>query len=402
MTYPFGPPGPCDLSDFIPVAPNHIADLLSQLDPTKSPGPDGITGLILKIAAPVISSSLARIFNCSLESGTMPQAFKCAHISPILKKKDGNRSDPANYRGISLNSILSKVLEKVVKAQLLDHFESRNTFSDFQFGFRQGRSTEQLLTLAVDSWYRARDKGLVTAIVFIDLSKAFDRVKHQQLLFLLHNAGISGIALHWFASYLTDRRQRVVIKDESSPYLDVSRGVPQGSILGPILFNLVVANLPELIRQFESTLLLFADDKTLFSSASSIREALGNVSKSLTTIASTLAKSGLSVNAQKTRLMLLMPPSLSEPTCPITIMLDSKEIAITSSIRCLGVLVSKNLSWSLHVDQIATKVSRKLGVLRQMSRQMSPAVRRMFFLSVVQPDLEYAIVRGFGDNYVHC
>ena len=202
-----------------------IEHLLSHLKLNKSPGPDGIASLMLKLAAPVICTSLARVFNRSLELGVVPRAFKCAHISPILKKKDGNRSDPTYYRGISLNSILSKVLEKVVKLQLLEHFDSQITFSDFQFGFRKGRSTEQLLALAVISWLCARDKGLVTAIIFIDLSQASDRVTHQQLLLQLHGAGISGSALCWFASYLTERQQRVITRHDSSPYMDVTRGV---------------------------------------------------------------------------------------------------------------------------------------------------------------------------------
>ena len=206
----------------------------------------------------------------------------------------------------------------------------------------------------------------------------------------LHSAGISGTALHWFASYLTERRQHVITQCDSSPYLDVSRGVSQGSILGPTLFNLAVATLPGLVEQFKSSLFLFADDKTLFSSAPSMQEAVSHVSAALSAIASALSDSGLSVNVQKTRLMIVVPSASPEACPPLT--LNSTVIALTQSMRCLGITVPDDLSWSEHVDLIAAKVSRKLGALRLTARMMPLAVRRMYFLSIVQPDLEYAIV----------
>ena len=152
----------------------------------------------------------------------------CSHLTYFEEKGWEQIRPYILQRNISeLNPVESA--EKVVKLQLLEHFDSQITFSDFQFGFRKSRSTEQLLALAVISWLCARDKGLVTAIIFIDLSKAFDRVTHQQLLLQLHGAGISGSALRWFVSYLTERQQRVITRHDSSLYMGVTRGVPQGS-----------------------------------------------------------------------------------------------------------------------------------------------------------------------------
>ena len=159
-----------------------------------------------------------------------------------------------------------------------------------------------------------------------------------------------------------------------------------------ILFNLVVASLPELVNQFRSTPLVFADDKTLFSSTSSACRAVCNLSKALSVISSTLSDSGLTVNVEKTRLMLVTPSASSEAVCSPPVLLNGSEINVTNSMRCLGVLISKNFSWRRHVDVIAAKVSRKLGVLRHMSRFMPADVRCTLFFSVIQPDLEYAIV----------
>ena len=201
-----------------------------------------------------------------------------------------------NYRPVSLNAVLSKVLEKLVRLQVEEQFDYRQPLDDMQFGFRKNRSVAQLLVRGVNGWLLARDSGLSIVVVFVDLSKAFDRVRHQPLLLGLHAAGIGGSALAWFASYLSGRYQRVVSLSGSSPYLPVTRGVPQGSVLGPLLFDLFIAHLPNLAAQYASTLLLFADDKTLYSPNRSLALAAATAFRALEAIAANLALKGLSIN----------------------------------------------------------------------------------------------------------
>ena len=207
---------------------------------------------------------------------------------------------------------------------------------DRQFGFRKHRSAAHLLARAVNDWLLARDSGAITVVVFVDLSKAFDRVHHQLLLLHLHAAGICGRALAWFASYLSGRYQRVAFAAGTSPYLPVTRGVPQESVLGPLLFNLAVAHLPQLAAEYTSTLLMFADDKTLYLSHQCLNVAAATVSKALDVIASSLELKGLSVNETKTVAMIMQPPRSIQAIPLIT--LRGSCLQVVTTARCLGCL----------------------------------------------------------------
>ena len=209
-----------------------------------------------------------------------------------------------------MNAVLSKTLERVVKEQLVEQLELKQVLDDRQFGFRNRRSTSQLLAVAANDWLLARDQGQTTVVVFIDLSKAFDCVPHQRPLVHLQSAGIAGTALSWFISYLSNRSRVVTLMNMSS-YLPVSRGAPQGSVLGPTLFNLTVAQLPRLAENNESCLLMFADDKTLYACHRDPAKAAATVTKALDLLGSTLAFEGLSVNPIQIGCKLFHKPTLS-------------------------------------------------------------------------------------------
>ena len=242
----------------------------------------------------------------------------------------------------------------------------------------------------MNDWLLARDSGLTTVVVFIDLSKAFDRVRHQPLLLDLHAAGICGSALAWFHSYLSGRFQRVVSSSGYSPYLPVTRGVPQGSVLGPLLFNLFVAHLPRLAAKHAATLLMYADDKTLYTSHRYLTCAAASASSAIETISASLEEKGLSINATKTVFMYIQPPRGAED--PVPVLVNVTPLQLVSSMRCLGVMIDDKLSWHNHVDSITAKVGRKIGVLWRVRRQMSEQARRLYLLSVIMPDLEYCAV----------
>ena len=277
----------------------------------------------------------------------------------------------------------------------------KNTFFQSSFCFvslsqRKGRSCADLLTATVDDWLLARDRKLTTAIVFLDLSKAFDNVQHEQLLLHLQKLNIGGTVLKWFSKYLKGRSQKFVLHGHVSEEFPCSKGVPQDSVLGPLLFNIHVADLHPMASWYNVSLPSFADDMSLYCSRTSLNGACSDVSTALTTISTELDRRGLKINCEKTSAMLIClrsnrfseaiagESSLANITC------DGKTIPLVSNTRLLGVIVDSNLSWKDHVDQVCLKVNRKIGALRRTFRQLTPTARRAFFLSVIHPDLEYA------------
>lgn len=387
-TAPQGPSSLSDLNAFDPVHAEEVRYLLDSLEPRKAPGPDGIPPALLKLASHDLAPSLALIFNSSLQLGVFPTAFRIANITPVLKDKHGDRVAPANYRPISLTSVLGKVLEKLVLKRVTEHWQEESIFHDNQFGFLPHRSTTQLLAKIVNDWHIARDANRTTAVAFIDLSKAFDKVRHQMLLLSLHSAGIGGAALQWFSSYLQGRSQRVVLPGNCSDVRQVTSGVPQGTILGPILFNIYVRNLPQLAAGVGSELPMFADDMTLYYTSNSVTSAAAGLTSSLSVIHEHLADLGLSMNMTKSVVMFVQKRPLS--VAP-DIVVSGTVLNVVPSVRCLGVLIDDRLTWTPQVDHTIVKVCQKIGILRRCFRQLSPDCRRIYLVSVILPDFEYAV-----------
>ena len=269
---PCGPPAQDAMVEFAEVSEEQVEHLLKNLDASKSGGPDDIPPWLLKSAASAFAPSVSYLLNVSLKTGVVPRSFKLANIIPI-PKPHLNHHLPQSYRGISLTSVVSKVLETVVKEQISHFFEYDNLFNDNQYGFRPGRCCEDLLLTCVDEWQQSVDEGKYVAVAFLDLSKAFDNVDHQTLLLDLSTMHFSGSVLKWFSSYLSCRYQRVAINNTISDFSPVEKGVPQGSILGPLLFNLYISHLPRLINPSTARVPSYADDLSVFSVHASLDHA---------------------------------------------------------------------------------------------------------------------------------
>ena len=304
---PLGPVSSTDLESFASVTIAEVELLLLDLKPRKAPGPDNILPCLVKSAAYILAPSLAILFNASFSSGILPSTFKEANICPVLKSQRSDRSDPSQYRPISLSSVIAKALEKVVLRQLQQLFDDKCPYHKDQYGFRRHHSTAQLVTKAVSQWTASRDTGHTTMIVFLDLSKAFDRVNHQCLLISLQAKGIGRTALAWFASYLYDRRQKVTLQHATSRVLPVSRGVPQGTVLGPVLFNVYISHLPTIADSFTCSLPMFADDMTLYRSAPSLKLCIASVIPCLNVLCDELQKLHMMINVKKSGVMIISP-----------------------------------------------------------------------------------------------
>ena len=236
---------------------SHVATQISQLG--KSSGPDGINNRILKELSSELANPLCSLFNSSLSSGSFPSSWKEANVTPIFKKDDA--SNVSNYRPISLLNTIGKVMEKLVHKHVFNFFLSNNTISSFQSGFVTGDSTVNQLVNMYNTFCKALDEGKEVRAVFLDISKAFDRVWRRGLLHKLNYVGIRGRLLDWFSDYLTNRRQRVVLPGSCSDWSYLKAGVPQGSILGPLLF-LIFIN--DIVNDINSNIRLFADDTSLY------------------------------------------------------------------------------------------------------------------------------------------
>ena len=236
-----------------------VAKLLSILNVTKAAGPDAIRPIVLKELSQVVAPFITVIFQTSLDSGTVPTDWKKAQVCPLFKK--AKKTDPSNYRSISLICILCKTMEHIIASQLTKHFNRNNILFDLQLGFRERRSCETQLIQLIEYLARTMTMGKQTDLILLDFSKAFDEVNPLKLLYKLQVHGVQDKALRWTESFLVGRSQTVVLDGESSDELPVSSGAPQGSVLGPILFLLYINDLPD---SLQSPVHLFADDTAVY------------------------------------------------------------------------------------------------------------------------------------------
>ncbi|KAK3855374.1 hypothetical protein Pcinc_038223 [Petrolisthes cinctipes] len=232
---------------------------LKKLDGRKATGPDGVSPLILKECTDVLFKPITDIFLTSLETGSIPSDWRRANITPIHKKN--NKMEPLNYRPVSLTSVVSKLLESIIREELVGHLTENSLIVDEQHGFRSKRSCLTNMLYYLDDLVNAVNAGSCVHVNYLDCEKALDRIPHQRLLTKLKAIGIDGRILEWIGNFLSERYHRVKIRNATSDWLPVTSGVPQGSVLGPVLF-LIYIN--DLVKDLESQASLFADDSKIY------------------------------------------------------------------------------------------------------------------------------------------
>ena len=363
-----------------------VQHLLSSVKTNTAPGHDGISGSLVKRLASSISPNITRIMNSSITECVVPSLWKKANISAVWKGK-GSKTEPSNYRPISVLPILARMLEKVCAKQLNRYVEEKMILPKEQFGFRDRSSCEVALVSGLDSWLGEVDKGQMVGALLLDMSKAFDTVPHQMLLAELEKIGCGLDSLRWFHDYLTNRKQMVVLDSKTTNWQTVGRGVPQGSCLSPLLFNIFVRELP---ANCTSATVQFADDVT---------HSEANHGQCPTAMTQNLAESfahtknfcvthELKINAAKTQFIVFKSPNKKLPE-DFHITLDGCEIRPSNNVKLLGVTLDQHLTFKDHIDQVCRKCHGLLGVLNRSAPFLSKELLRMAFISLVRLQLEY-------------
>ena len=247
------------VSDIMNINVESVKLKLKSLNPNKSPGPDKISPRVLKELHNELALPLAYLFNLSLIEGKLPSAWKHAEVTAIFKK--GNKSDPGNYRPVSITSIICRILESFIRDTIQIHMEKHNLYSKCQHGFRKRRSCTSQLLEVMEDFTSFMDNKQDFDVIYMDFKKAFDSVPHERLLVKLQGYGITGYLLQWIRSFLEGRTQKVKIGSQCSKISNVTSGIPQGSILGPILFTIFINDLPDTIK---SICKIFADDTKIY------------------------------------------------------------------------------------------------------------------------------------------
>ena len=353
-----------------------VYEQLCKVIISKACGSDGISGRILKAGAVWLAEPLTDLFNLSLQSGSLPMEWKQANITPVYKK--GNPHSVTNYRPISLTSLVVKILERLILFKLNCFLSEHGKLKPFQHGFRANHSCQTQLLSSVHDWAKTINNRSSVHAVFLDFSKAFDSVLHQRLLLKLDYLGIRGHLHRWIESFLTGRSQRVVLNGKFSSWTPVVSGVPQGSILGPLLFILYINDLSETLT---STVRIFADDSTIYREVLSLSDCI-LLQEDLDTLSNWTKTWQLPLNIIKCKAMCL---SNKRKVHPFTYHLNGTPLDWCLSHKYLGIMLNTKLLWN---DQVAMVVARSIKVLNLIRRTMfgcSKQVKLKAYLALVRP-----------------
>ena len=380
--------------NLFPASPSEIATIVSKLKLT-STDCDHMPVKIFKSIQPRISIPLTNLINASFSQSIFPQVLKLAKITPIYKK--GNKKCCENYRPISSLLYLSKIFERCMVNRIISFFHKYSLFSKKQFGFLKGRSTQDAVLNFLESVYDALNSKKHNISILIDLKAAFDTVNHSILLNKLELYGIRGHCNSWLKSYLADREYQVRLQKTNSTRRTVNIGIPQGSILGPILFIIYNNDLPLISDKFNTT--LFADDTNFSLTHSDYHDMIPLLNNELEKIYDWTIANRLTINTTKTEALLFTNRHVSIDDQPL--LLGGLPVNYVDNARFLGVTIDKQVSFKLHINDVVGKVSKHAGILYKIKNNLPLSARLAYYNSFVLPYLTYNILHWGGTNETH-
>ena len=346
-------------------------------------GYDGIPGSIMKQCAQQYLAELTYIINCSILEGYIPDELKLAKVLHIFKSDDENKIE--NYRPISILPFFSKVFEKIVANHVIEFLDKHNILYEKQFGFRKCHSTSHAIITLVEIVSRALDSGKVIVGVFLDLKKAFDTVDHEILLDKLNSYGINNNLHAWFESYLHNRSQFVFHNNNKSETKHITHGVPQGSILGPLLFIIYVNDFSRASDLLFS--IMFADDTSVFIEGHSFNEVIESLNTELKKVSFWLQSNKLTLNVKKSHYMVFHRSRIKHNQMAIKI--QNCTINKTDSIKFLGVIIDNKLNWHEHIIYIKNKISKSIGIIYKVRKYVEKQTIKNMYYTFVFPYFIY-------------
>jgi hypothetical protein len=368
------------IQDDVEFTVQEVEELLEAIDPEKSLGPDKIHPKVLKEASSQLAKPLTMLFNKSFNEGKIPTDWKKANVTAIFKK--GDKRVPGNYRPVSLTSVVCKIMEKLIRGRILSHLQTHNLLSENQFGFLGGRSTLIQLLITVEKWTEALERGEEVDVVFLDFKKAFDKVSHKRLLDVTEFYGVNGKYSKWIKAFLSQRTQTVCLENESATPMDVESGVPQGSVLGPILFVIFVNTLPDVVKY--SHVLMFADDTKVFKEIRNQRDQ-DLLQSDINRMDNWTEDSLLEFNAAKCRTMTISRHGRQEREYS----LKNSRLEATESEKDLGVTVDPKLTFEGHMLEKVKKANTVMLVIRNTFTYLDKESFLLLYKALVRPHVEY-------------
>lgn len=374
-----------DTIQTLTITENDVRKQLKKLKGNKSSGPDNIHPFVLKQIQAGIINPLTKIFQKSISEGRIPPQWKLANVTAIFKK--GNKNCAGNYRPVSLTSVICKMLESIIRDKIMDHLAENNLLSDNQYGFRSHRSTQLQLLKTLDDWTSYMDSGSPWDVIYLDFRKAFDTVPHRRLLNKLSAYGIKGPVLNWIKDFLLNRKQKVTINGCTSKWENVTSGIPQGSVLGPVLFIIYINDLPDVIQNLSK---IFADDTKMYSKINNRTDST-KLQDDLDNLIIWSEKWQMAFNVDKCKVIHY---GQNNPQNPYTMMKDGERTKLTEDTeeKDLGVLFDRGLKFSNHIAACVNKANRMVGLIRRSFKYMDNKVFIQLYKALIRPHLEYANV----------
>lgn len=358
----------------------NVTKAIRNLSCKTSSGDDGLPSIFFKKCCAALVQPLKLIMQCSFETCEVPEVWRSAVVVPIYKSK-GDRSDVSNYRPISLTSVACRVMESILKSYLVDHLISNNLISPAQHGFMTSRSTVTNMLHCINEWSSHVDQRGSVDVLYIDIAKAFDTVSHEKLMYKLEKYGISGKFLSWIGAFLRDRTQRVKTGEQYSEYSRVSSGVPQGSVLGPILFLVYINDLTDVLRSCSVS--IFADDSKIYFKADN-EEDVYRMQSDIDRVLLWCDRWQLSIAVTKCNIL-----HIGRANRKNVFSMGETVIPSVGAVRDLGITVTENLSFTLHISNISKAAFARSNLLLRSFISREQTLLLKAFITYVRPLLEY-------------